>query len=251
MLHSTCFYFSAILSQAWAINFLKTLKEKLGLFWRAQFNDVALYTSPSFSCDWFLVKVTTETHCWSFCEQKTQFSALPSCRHMVWAVCPQQRYLMTLYSWGIFWPLDHENGVKRLVITNGLNPINLWHQTDACRWKAVTWNVLVSKAFLPPVPRLILMMTVYYMMPRSESVSNILSIVSDVNWVCIYYPYASGPLFMTPLSWQTINPLDLWARPGCVLISFELSIGSFWMSNEEAMIPSDSPSLSIPGGNMP
>lgn len=188
VLHLTCFYFSAILSQAWAINILKTLKEKLGLFWRAQLNDVALYTSPSFSCDWFLVKVTTETHCWSFCEQKTQFSALPSCRHMVWAVCPQQRYLMTLSSWGIFWPSDHGNGVKRLVITNGLNPINLWHQTDACRWKAVTWNVLVSKAFLPPVPRLILMMTVYYMMPKSESVSNILSIVSDVNWVCIYYP---------------------------------------------------------------
>lgn len=39
----------------------------------------------------------------------------------------------------------------------------------------------MSKAFLPPVPRLILMMTVYYMMPKSESVSNILSIVSDVN----------------------------------------------------------------------
>lgn len=151
------------------------------------------------------------------------------------------RYLLTSWSW--------EWGEE--VSDYKLNPINLWHQTDACRWKAVTWNVLVSKAFLPPVPRLILMMTVYYMMPRSESVSNILSIVSDVNWVCIYYPYASGPLFMTPLSWQTINPLDLWARPGCVLISFELSIGSFWMSNEEAMIPSDSPSLSIPGGSMP
>lgn len=105
MLHSTCFYFSAIISQGWAINFLKTL----GLFWRAQLNDVALYTSPSFSCDWFLVKVTTDTHCWSFCEQKTQFSALPSCREThglgslpraeILNAALFMRYLLTSRSW--------------------------------------------------------------------------------------------------------------------------------------------------------
>lgn len=86
------------------------------------------------------------------------------------------------------------------------------------------------------------MMVVYYIMLKSGSVY-ILSL-------CKYNEKVWGQSFMTHLSWHTINSLDLWSCPGWRLISFGLSVEYLRTSNEEAMIPSDSAGLSIPGGSM-